>query len=437
MSRMLLVRGLSETVDEQEFANAVQILVRDAETTKGAAPGSVRCIYLIRNRKTDKHAGFGFIEFHTTHDAPAAAAKHQELCENQQPCVIGGQKITITYAHSGVFLPASIMNDRDNTHRFTILLPFTHESTSKYHDSRYYASQHMINEHPPAVPADNSSSKQGSGEKTSKKRKQAPSTNNLDPVFQRWQDKSEELRAGKGVELGTSSIDKVEAKSKRAKLSVAKPDIETFCIHTEKLTCCLLCNQWFPQASIEQLHKHLRGSQTHRDNLNNEQAKKKGYARLKAKGVASIPMIPATQKTSNGACSQTSAEAGMYRDRAAERRQEEEQTVGPKEKFAFALKGAGSKQMKPSPPGSDNEASSKPLYNKGLEMLKKQGYTGNSHKDGSGLIDQSLYAAGVGLGHETSRIGDAVQEAARTTKGGSGFIEKTKEVFRDRFEKMQ
>lgn len=63
--------------------------------------------------------------------------------------------------------------------------------------------------------------------------------------------------------------------------------------------------------------------------------------------------------------------------------------------------------------------------------------TGNSHKDGSGLIDQSLYAAGVGLGHETSRIGDAVQEAARTTKGGSGFIEKTKEVFRDRFEKMQ
>jgi len=372
MSRMLLVRGLSESVDEQEFANALQVLIRDSESTKGAAPGSLRCIYLIRDRRTDKHATFGFVEFHTAEDAPAAAAKHQELCENHQPCVIGGQQIIITYAHSGVFLPASIMNDRDNTHRFTVLLPFTHEATSKYHDPRYYASQHMVNEHPPAVAAD-STPKQGTSEKTGKKRKQAPSTSNLDPVFQRWQDKSEELRTGKFAELPISGKDELEAKSKRTRVSVAQPDIETFCIHTEKLTCCLLCNQWFPQATIEQLHKHLKGSQTHRDKLNDEQARMKGYARLKAKGVASIPMVSSTKNMPTKASREISAEASMYRDRAAERRQEEGQTSGPREKFAFSLKGATGKKKKPSPPTSDNEASSKPFYSKGLELLKKQG----------------------------------------------------------------
>jgi len=46
-----------------------------------------------------------------------------------------------------------------------------------------------------------------------------------------------------------------------------------------------------------------------------------------------------------------------------------------------------------------------------------------------------LYAAGVGLGHASGKIGDAIEEAERATKGDrEEYINKIKEVSRARYE---
>ena len=52
-------------------------------------------------------------------------------------------------------------------------------------------------------------------------------------------------------------------------------------------------------------------------------------------------------------------------------------------------------------------------------------------------ISQDVYAAGVGLGAQGGRLGDAVKEAARRTKDDySGFAEKTRETARERYNRM-
>ena len=74
-------------------------------------------------------------------------------------------------------------------------------------------------------------------------------------------------------------------------------------------------------------------------------------------------------------------------------------------------------------------------------MLQKAGWSaGQGLGAGGGVtapIDQSLYASGVGLGHESSKKGDAVEEASRMTKNDRGeFLEKTRELARKRYEQM-
>jgi hypothetical protein len=76
-----------------------------------------------------------------------------------------------------------------------------------------------------------------------------------------------------------------------------------------------------------------------------------------------------------------------------------------------------------------------------MEMLQKSGYVEGEGLGGVGEgittpIGQNLYAAGVGLGHEGSKKGDAVEEAERLTKGGD-FVEMTKESAKRRFESMK
>jgi hypothetical protein len=74
-------------------------------------------------------------------------------------------------------------------------------------------------------------------------------------------------------------------------------------------------------------------------------------------------------------------------------------------------------------------------------MLKKHGWSeGQGLGAGNGRtapIEQNMYAAGVGLGHESSRKGDAIEEANRLTKGeGSSFADATKNAARQRFHDM-
>ena len=52
-------------------------------------------------------------------------------------------------------------------------------------------------------------------------------------------------------------------------------------------------------------------------------------------------------------------------------------------------------------------------------------------------IATEVYAPGVGLGAEGGRLGDAAEEAARKTRGDfAGFVEKTRDRARERYERL-
>jgi hypothetical protein len=75
---------------------------------------------------------------------------------------------------------------------------------------------------------------------------------------------------------------------------------------------------------------------------------------------------------------------------------------------------------------------------KGASLLSKVGFSKEAVENvGTGGIQTDMYVAGVGLGAEGGKRGDAVKEAERMTKGGGGgFAERTREGARERFEKM-
>jgi RNA-binding protein 5/10 len=54
------------------------------------------------------------------------------------------------------------------------------------------------------------------------------------------------------------------------------------------------------------------------------------------------------------------------------------------------------------------------------------------------VIATDAYLQGVGLGAQGGKLGDAVDEAERRTKGDYGeFLQRTRDIARDRFENMK
>ena len=52
-------------------------------------------------------------------------------------------------------------------------------------------------------------------------------------------------------------------------------------------------------------------------------------------------------------------------------------------------------------------------------------------------ISQDVYVAGVGLGAQGGKLGDAVKEAERNTKGDyGGFLEETRKRAKERYDRM-
>lgn len=183
--------------------------------------------------------------------------------------------------------------------------------------------------------------------------------------------------------------------------------------------CCYLCSRQFKTAA--EVNKHERLSTLHQDNLKNEE--------LVAKAGAKMDKI-------SGQASSTEGNAQEYRDRAKERRAA----------FNQPKKGQGSvaATAKPREPTSEpkKEEGTVPVASKGAALLSKMGWTAGAGlgREGTGTtaaISTDLYASGVGLGAEGGRIGDAVEEAARASRGDyAEFAEKTRDRARARFERM-
>ena len=122
-----------------------------------------------------------------------------------------------------------------------------------------------------------------------------------------------------------------------------------------------------------------------------------------------------------------------YRDRAKERRA----AFGASKKISLPLKKTATQ------PEEDPQDVSAPAPSKGASLLGKMGWSAGEGlgAQGTGMtapIATDMYVQGVGLGAQGGKIGDAVEEAERNTKGGySDFLERTKDKAKERFQSME
>lgn len=123
-----------------------------------------------------------------------------------------------------------------------------------------------------------------------------------------------------------------------------------------------------------------------------------------------------------------------YRDRAKERRQ----AFGSSERISLPLK----KQASQADASVQEEAEQQPVPSKGASLLGKMGWSAGEGLGAQGTgrteaIATELYVQGVGLGAQGGKVGDAIDEADRNTKGGySEFLERTRDKAKERFERL-
>ncbi|KAF3765030.1 hypothetical protein M406DRAFT_258757, partial [Cryphonectria parasitica EP155] len=178
---------------------------------------------------------------------------------------------------------------------------------------------------------------------------------------------------------------------------------------------CLICQRRFPKAGMLSLHE--RESEMHRRNLADQSNIDRAISQLARIGKTPRKMVP----TRKGA---------QYRDRARERRRAYNQPNAPRRKVP----------LEPAPANKEPEKVAAP--SKGAALLGKMGWTAGEGlgADRSGRTDTiatDVYAAGVGLGAEGGKLGDAATEAARKTKDHySDFVEVTRNKARERYEKL-
>jgi len=151
--------------------------------------------------------------------------------------------------------------------------------------------------------------------------------------------------------------------------------------------------------------------------MNNDELKAKALAKLEK---AALP-------------SSSLSETGpQYRDRAKERRSAFNQPTRP----APEPNTSKVKQV------AEKEDTEPPQPSKGAALLNKMGWTAGAGlgAQGTGMlapIPTEMYVQGVGLGAAGGKLGDAVEEATRKTKGGySEFLERTRDKAKERFEGM-
>jgi hypothetical protein len=178
--------------------------------------------------------------------------------------------------------------------------------------------------------------------------------------------------------------------------------------------CCYLCTRQFKTEA--EMNKHERLSNLHRDNLKNDDLVTKAQSKMAKAG---LDIATSAEDTSD------------YRDRAKERRA----AFGGSKKISLPLKKDNSQP-------EDPQEEPAPAPSKGASLLGKMGWSAGEGlgAQGTGMtapIATDMYVKGVGLGAQGGKLGDAVEEADRNTKGiYSDFLERTKDKAKERFERM-
>ncbi|KAJ5624361.1 rna-binding protein [Penicillium lagena] len=433
-SQFLLFRGLESSVTEELFAKGVAKLYKPAsggsdnsansqkkgakvasttgDANLGAREGSIRRVLLTRDRKTNESWRYGFAEFASVMDAQAAVTRLNSF----DKFTISSRPVMVSYIHAGVFVP--VMNPTASTDHFTFS-PLNNPSLKlMYWDDEGYVTELTVtsseedggqeqskDDKPLGNQQDNKSSKDA--DKAKKRKADAAVTANAKKTampshLQFWSNRHAELH---GIHKKDDNGNPADAGSDgTVPADSAAPPTQSYADPNRH--CCYLCLRQFKSAA--EVNRHERMSQLHRDNTQNDELKSRAMGKLVKHGIAP-----------------PSAE---YRDRARERRQ------------AFGRTKVSTKQ-KPTPAKEEDEP---PVQStsKGASLLSKMGWSAGSGlgAQGTGVtapIATEVYAQGVGLGAQGSKLGDAAEEAGRNTRGRyDEFLEKTKQAARQRYEQM-
>lgn len=179
---------------------------------------------------------------------------------------------------------------------------------------------------------------------------------------------------------------------------------------------CLLCRRQF--LDTEKLRKHERKSQLHHSNLLDKGKRRAGYESMIKHGIIAPNRRPVDTST--------------YIDRAKERRQFHSQPSRPPQHQTQKTTKATSQSSK------DEEDSA--VKSRGASMMSKMGWAQGQGLgvDGIGrdsVVETSLYAQGIGLGASGGKLGDAIEEANRSTT--SDYNSKGWDKTRERFEALK
>ena len=237
--------------------------------------------------------------------------------------------------------------------------------------------------------------------------------------LQFWSNRHAELHGikSKDTDVAEDNNPSQDATSKPTKTEANKSFVQSYANLAKK--CCYLCSRQFKTEA--EVNKHERLSELHRTNLKDENLKIQALAKMKKAGITPVTNAIADDDTPE------------YRDRAKERRAA----------FGSASKKVSLPMKKQADETGPADADSKPAKSKGAALLGKMGWNSGEGlgAQGTGItapIATDVYAAGVGLGAQGGKLGDAVEEADRNTKGGyAEFVERAKDKAKERYHSMQ
>lgn len=339
-------------------------------------------------------------------DAQAAVTRYSSF----ETFTISSKPVLASYIHAGVFVP--VLNPTASTERFTFSPLGNPAMKLAYWDEDAYVTELKVSTAElDAKPK--AEEKVKSGEKSKKRKPDGAGGSGVKKIalsshLKFWSDRHAELH---GIQRKKDEENSKETATPASKYSQSPQPPARSYADLERMCCCLCLRQF---KSAAEVNKHERLSQLHRDNLQNEEAKTKALAKLAKK------RIPDSQRQED---------SQEYRDRARERRK------------TFGSSKTSTKQK--SKPVSDDEAPAAATLSKGAALLGKMGWQAGTGlgAQGTGMtapVQQELYVQGVGLGAQGGKVGDAVEEAGRNTRGRyDEFLEKTRDNARERYERME
>ena len=359
---------------------------------------------------------------------------------------ISSKPVLINYIHAGVFVPI-VKHPAPGEINFTISASTNPALKIAYWDENAYvkelstSTEGLEESKSTALKHGTASNRKKASEKVSKdsehkkkKKKVEDATNGtmkntLPSHLQFWTNRHAELHGIEPISAITEPhSDKAKPKPSSNIDATEQPHQQSFADPDKH--CCYLCSRQFKSAV--EVNKHERLSTLHQDNLKNEDLKAKALTKLQKAGV---PTTDPSQSESD------------YRDRAKERRtsfnQPKQAGFKPPTKTTSLSHTTGPSTSDPLPVSDGPMSSSPPTKSKGASLLGKMGWTAGSGLGAQGTgstapIATDLYAQGVGLGAEGGKLGDAVEEANRSTKGDyAEFASRTRDRARERFEKLE